>query len=387
MRGMLVFLIAVALACEVTSEIERLPRRVCYYTPSEAPAIEDIPGDLCTNVLYAFSRLSVDTWEIEPANYQFDIVEGGYKRFTALKEKYPELKTDLSINDDNIAYMARYKPRRDAFVRSVVDLLNTYGFDGLDIDWEFPLWPIERENYPVLVSELRAAFDAEGKGWNLTTAVPSSPILADVGFDIPELCSVFDAVHFMGYDLRSSEEGFTDVHSPLYRRPNLDFFIFYDYNINDGILKWVTEGCPRHKLILGVPFYGRSFTLIKAERHGLHALAEIEWGGWYDYGKMCKSFIDDPGWGWGYDDVGLVPYAFKDTFWVGYEDTDSLSIKMNYIREMGFGGAMNWQLNCDDYSGYCGQGKWPLLNALNDGLQNYTVPVKFSSENGETNDD
>nr|AWU67220.1 putative chitinase [Crangon crangon] len=370
---MVLTMMVLGLTTEAFAQEELPPRIVCYYTPSDDLLIEDLPGDLCTNIIYAFARLSIDTWEAVPGNYQDDIVEGGYKRFTSLKERYPDLRTDISVADSNMAYMARYKSRRETFIRSVINIMTTYGFDGFDIDWEFPILPIDRNNYPILVNELRAAFDAEGKGWNLTAAVPASSILIDVGYDIPKLCSSFDAVYVMGYDLRSSEEGFTDVHSPLYRRPDLDIFFYYYDNVNDAMLKWANGGCPRHKLILGVPFYGRTFTLKNPEKHGLHALAEFAVGGWYNYNQLCKSVIDDPGWVLDYDPVGLVPFAYRDTFWVGYEDQDSLKIKMEYLRNMGFGGVMNWELTTDDFSGYCGEGTWPLLNTLNDSLQNYTV--------------
>ncbi|XP_064102706.1 endochitinase-like [Macrobrachium nipponense] len=356
----------------------RPPRIVCYYTPGN-PDIEDVPGDLCTNILYSFGSLNTDTWELVPGNYKFDIEEGGYKRFTGLKEKFPDLKTDLSFGHENFKYLVRYKERRDKFVASVVKLLSEYGFDGFDIDWEFPQLPIERQNYPVLIDELRAAFDAEGRGWNLSMAVPSNIYLTAMGYDVPALCKSLDSVNFMGYDLRSEEEGFTDVHSLLYRRPKLDFFIYYYTNVNDCIMKWVNDGCPRHKLMLGVPFYGRSFTLLNPSWHNLHAPAKFGKAGWVNYNEICKSFLDEPGWVREYDDVGLVPWAYKDLLWIGYEDADSLMIKMNYIREQGFGGAMNWRINTDDYTGYCGQGTYPLLRTLNYGLENYTVPVDAPS--------
>lgn len=43
-----------------------------------------------------------------------------------------------------------------------------------------------------------------------------------------------------------------------------------------------------------------------------------------------------------YDEVGKVPYMFYGKNWIGYEDADSLKIKMDWIKQKGFAGAMNW---------------------------------------------
>lgn len=52
---------------------------------------------------------------------------------------------------------------------------------------------------------------------------------------------------------------------------------------------------------------------------------------------------------------------FPGDQWVGYEDPDSLKIKMNYIREEGLLGAMTWAIDQDDYLGWCGLGKNPMM--------------------------
>lgn len=372
-----VLLVVILVGVSATKETEnegQAPRIVCYYTRNH-PSIEDIPGDLCTNILYSSVSLSTETWEVRPSNHKFDIEEGGYKRFTGLKEKYPHLKTDVTFGHKSVKYLVRYKERRDVFVKSVVRFMLEHGFDGFDIDWEYPTLPIEKKSLPLLLEELKAAFEAEGRGWHLSIAVPSDPYMTAIGYDVPALCNAVHSINFMGYDLRSEMEGFADVHSLLYRRPGVDFFVHYYRNVHDGIMQWVKGGCPPHKLTLGVPFFGRSFTLRNPERHNILALTKFGMEGFIDYKQICKNFIDESGWVQEYDDVGLVPYTYKGVDWIGYEDSDSLMIKMAYIREHGFGGAMTWRLNADDYTGYCGQGTYPLLKTLNRGLEEYIVPV------------
>jgi chitinase len=43
-----------------------------------------------------------------------------------------------------------------------------------------------------------------------------------------------------------------------------------------------------------------------------------------------------------YENVGKVPYMYSGKNWIGYEDAESLQVKMDWLKSKGYAGAMNW---------------------------------------------
>ncbi|EFO12380.2 hypothetical protein LOAG_16153 [Loa loa] len=60
----------------------------------------------------------------------------------------------------------------------------------------------------------------------------------------------------------------------------------------------------------------------------------------------------------------------KGNQWYGYDNEETIRIKMKWLKEKGYGGAFIWTLDFDDFKGTsCGKGPYPLLNAINNELE------------------
>jgi GH18 family chitinase len=136
-------------------------------------------------------------------------------------------------NDSAFEALAANSGTRTTFVDSVVNFVNQYGLDGVDIDWEYPDPGASANNYTLLMQQLSNAMHSRGK--LLTAAVVSGGYTAD-GVQ-PAVFGYVDFLNIMLYD------GGT---------PHAN----YDWAISNA-QAWKSRGLPASKTVLGVPFYSR----------------------------------------------------------------------------------------------------------------------------------
>lgn len=370
---------------------------VCYFTnwawyrPGEGKyKPDDIDENLCTHIVYGFAVLNGETLTIKTHDSWADIDNHFYEKVTDLRKK--GIRVTLAIggwNDslgDKYSRLVRSADARARFVTDVIDFIEKYNFEGLDLDWEYPVcWQVdcskghadEKQGFAELVRELSEEF--KPRGWLLSAAVSPSKMVIDAGYDIPTLAKYFDWIAVMTYDYHGQWDRQTGHVAPLYYYPGDK----YDYfNSNFTINYWIQQGAPSRKIIMGVPLYGQSFALANVENRGLNAPSYgpgeagkfTRAGGFLSFYEICEK-TNRGGWTVIRDAEGRIgPYAYQSNQWVSYDDVADVRRKAKFMKNLNLGGGMIWALDLDDFRGKCGCGKHPLLTTLNQVLRNTGGP-------------
>ncbi|EAT35358.1 AAEL012467-PA [Aedes aegypti] len=381
------------------SAAENNQRVVCYYTnwsvyrPGTAKFNpQNINPYLCTHLIYSFGGFTKEN-ALKPYDKYQDIEQGGFAKFTGLKTYNKNLKTMLAIGGWNEG-SSRFSPlvadseRRSQFVKNTIKFLRQNHFDGLDLDWEYPAFrdgskPKDRENYAQLVQELREEFERESSKTGrprllLTMAVPAGIEYIEKGYDVAKLNKYLDWFNLLTYDYHSAYEPAVNHHSPLYSLEEPSEYNFdTELNIDYSIKFYLNAGADRDKLVLGIPTYGRSYTLYNpdATEIGSPADGPGEQGdatrekGYLAYYEICTAVKEDPDWTVVQPNPNAMgPYAFKGNQWVGYDDEAIARKKAKYVAENGLGGIMFWSIDNDDFRGTCHGKPYPIIEAAKETL-------------------
>ncbi|KAI0210818.1 Acidic mammalian chitinase [Lamellibrachia satsuma] len=372
-------------------------KRVCYFTnwsqyrPGAGKFTgNDIDPNLCTHIVYAFAKLT-SSHTIDKFEWNDQNANAGYSLVNAMKNRNPALKTLLAIGGWNagtstMRSMLQTSATRQTFIQSVRAYLRQWNFDGIDLDFEYP-GRDDKLKFTLLAKEMRAAFVAESSSSGkprllLSVAVPAGKAKIDAGYEVSKIAQYFDWIGLMAYDLHGKWESNTGVNAPLFSRQG-ETGVQKELNVEWAANYWVSKGCPKSKLVIGMATYGRSFKLNNANNNGMGAPsfgaasagAFTREAGMYSYYEICQSFIYGGG-SVKWHSQHQVPYAYKGTNWVGYDNVRSLTAKVNWLKNQGFAGWMVWTLDFDDFGGsFCNAGKYPLIKALKNALNGGSGPT------------
>jgi chitinase len=316
--------------------------------------VDNIDPRNYTHLNYAFSDVANGVM-VTPSSTEAD----NLRRFSGLKKINPNLKVLASVggwafNDPgptqqefhNIC-LTRQSRRR--FIDSVARYLDTYGFDGVDIDYEYPVAddrggsPEDKDNFLLLVQEMRKSY---GSKYLITIAAPASYWYLR-HFRIGEMSKSLDWINVMTYDIHGVWDALIESLGP---------FVNSHTNIKEietGIKLFRKDGVPDDKLVLGMGFYGRAYTLksgscskIGCEFTGPAAAGECTDApgtlGWFEIEKIIKE-------------QNLKPIFDKETMskilhfnndqWVAYDDEETLGFKRNWARKNCMRGTMIWSID------------------------------------------
>jgi len=346
----------------------------------------DVRIDKLTHMHYAFYEVTSDCRAAsidEYADYQLSqtaagrTVRGNIAAFVALREEQASLGHTLRLilslggwtKSTHFSSCSKTHANRQALVSSAVALLDRTGFDGLDLDWEYPVCcgldsngvdPADWENYVLLLQMLRGALDVahptEHK--ELSIAMGMSPAVTGIA-PKAALADVLDCIYLMTYDYNGDWNEFTGHLAPLY--PDPAYPGDPDFHISWGVAEW-TAAVPASKLAMGMPSYGRSW-YGTTELFGFGATPGPgtyweppnggEQLGILRYDEITSSRF--AGFTRSWSDTAKVPYLHgylngRPAF-ITYDDPESIAIKARYGQAAGLAGLMFWEASEDSSSG------------------------------------
>lgn len=255
----------------------------------------------------------------------------------------------LSINTSNLDVVCRKAELINVFVNDCVSIINEYGFDGIDIDWERPAVN-EKQNYTALMKALYTKVKANNPEHLVTTATAAGPWQYP-SFDLENSIQYIDYINLMAYDLQTNSK--STHHSALY--PSTKGYTVGGCSIDETIPLYNKLGVPNSKIIVGLPFYGRQFI----ETDGIGKSSST--GGSATQTFIYQTYLNNPnaqGVTIVFDDECKVPYIYdsNNRLFISYDNEKSIGYKCEYVKEKGLAGMMYWQ-DSQDYQHI-------LLNAL-----------------------
>lgn len=365
---------------------------VIGYYPAWAAArhvpVKDIPADRLTHINYAFGVVSAlgdcalgdSAADVERVYTADDSVNGkgdspsaafhgNFNQLLELKQRHPHLKVLISLGGWNgssyFSNAARDDASRKKLAASCISLFfEKYEgvFDGLDVDWEYPVSggqtpgkPEDTKNFTLLLQEFRRQLDELGKAdrrhYLLTIAAPVGPSNVR-NLDLFGIAQSVDWINLMTYDFHGPWDNVTNFNAPLYRTSTDPA----DASLNiDTVVQSYLRDVPAEKLVLGIPFYGRGWAGVPATDNGLYQPAAGGSPGTYesgslDYNDIVKRYLPFYQRTWNAEAYVPSLYNPDKKIFISYDDAQSLQAKAGYARDQGLAGVMIWELSQGDAS-------------------------------------
>ena len=227
---------------------------------------------------------------------------------------------------------------RSEFISNILDKFISYGYDGVDIDWEYPQTNEQKNNLSLFITELDSVLDESDPEFLITMALPTSN-WAGQWYDMNSLNQHVDYFNAMTYDIHGSWSNHAGHNSPLYQSPPGDA----DGSVQTGINYLVnTRGLPENKINMGIPFWGKKYNASTINGYFTGSVTDLRY---YDIVELINN-----GWSSHWDDVAKCPYLIKtDTSQIiTYDNPLSIQYKCEFAQTRNLGGVMVWAIGYDD---------------------------------------
>ncbi|KAF5244294.1 hypothetical protein FANTH_7804 [Fusarium anthophilum] len=322
--------------------------------------VGEIPVNYLTHLIVSFGYID--------SNFRITNMDGlssdVYRSVGEIKAQNPGLKIMIALggwtfNDPGpwqsvFPTMVSSQANRATFIKNLLGFLSEYGYDG--VDWEYPGAKdrggsdADGVNFTAMLKELRQAITASGRNYITTFTAPTSYWYLR-HFDIKNMSEQVDWINLMSYDLHGVWDGDNPIGKHVLSHTNLTEI---DLALD---LFWRTNVEPS-KIVMGLGFYGRSFTLASSScwkpgcaftgpgtagpctnTAGILSYREIK-----DIVKRtdATSYLDK--------EAACRYLVYDDNSWISYDDPSTIQAKIDYANKMGLSGVMIWAIDLDDSS-------------------------------------
>lgn len=317
---------------------------------------ENVNISKVTHLNYAFANVGSDL-KVSVGDSQVD-----YKNFEAfvnLKKQNNNLRTLISVGgwsySKYFSDAASNLQNRETFAQSCLDFALSYGFDGIDIDWEYPVSGgdsgniyrnEDKKNFTLLLKAVRNKLDEQskldGRTYYLTiTGAPSFSYINNV--EVKNISSVVDYIFIMGYDFHGPWDKYADLNSPLYTPSGTS--PQSRSSIEEGVDAYLNTGVSPSKLVLGMPFYGYKYNVSSSENNGFYSpfisCSSIS------YDNIASNFLNNPSYKLFYHEEAKVPYLFGNNTFISFDNANSIAEKVKFAKSKRLSGVGAWELSFD----------------------------------------
>ena len=396
---------------------------------------KDIPADQITHLNFAFldfdSNGDLEFTDTDAAvgapvgqtGVQWNSASSGIlNAIQDLRGKNPNMKIGVSLGgwskSGDFSEVAADPVKRQNLVENVTRFIKYTNMDFVDVDWEYPAdvrqpdlvdnvndegtpnaVPEDKENYIILLNEIRESIDQQGeelgKTYELSVALPASQSKLSSGIDIDGLFEVVDFANIMTYDINGGWGDRSGHHTALYGNPadpNYDQGLSVDQTVQ--FLR--EEGAPAEKIVIGAAFYTRGWHEVAegndpllpglfqtAEQSNRNADLTATYGaknksplvvgdggragGVWPYRNIPDLISATSGLTEYWDDVAKAPYMYSTETgeFFSFDNERSIGYKTQYVQEE-LGGVISWMQSQDKETTSTKRDE--LTNAIKEGL-------------------
>ena len=261
----------------------------------------------------------------------------------------PDVKFVFTVANGNITDFESWfynTKNADKLATEMTNIIKSYGYDGLDIDYEFPQGGSNtRRNFVYFMQQMRSKLDAlgksNGKQYILSMAVPGGTWAYSL-FDMVGLSAYVDYFNIMNYDLYvgSNTAGTTHHHTAPY-----DDTLFPGGTVNSDIALYRSYGIPDEKIVVGLGMYARRWTGVPNKNNGLHQPGTLDLTtneAYIHYTTLKSSYENKNGYVKYWDEASQAPYLYNASrgIFLTYDDERSAKIKCELAGSSGIRGIM-----------------------------------------------